>query len=206
MARLSVGERRGEILRAALHVIQRDGVHAATTRAIVAEAEMPLASFHYVFRSRDDMIRELIEFVVEGEGVAAEASLSDSLDIRTAVRAGLQGYFELVVAEPHREQSMFELFHYSMRTPELRDLATAQYESYHRLAEDLLVAGAERAGVRWAVPVASLARLLVTFTDGVTLAWLADRDSAAAEATLDIAADTIAGFAREPHPTKGQMQ
>ena len=40
----------------ALTVIARDGVHAATTRAIVAEAGMALASFHYAFRSRDELI------------------------------------------------------------------------------------------------------------------------------------------------------
>lgn len=206
MARLSVAERRGEILQAALRVIQRDGVHAATTRAIVAEGDMPLASFHYAFRSRDEMIRELIAYVVEGEGLAAEASLGDGLDIRVAVRAALQGYFELVVAEPHREQAMFELFHYSLRAPELDDLARAQYASYHRLAEGMLVAGAERAGVRWSIPSAALARLVVTFTDGVTLAWLADHDAAAASATLDIAADTIAGFAEPLRNTKGHTQ
>jgi hypothetical protein len=45
------------------------------------------------------------------------------------------------------------------------------------------------------VPVADLARLMVTLTDGITLAWLADRDDAAAERALDLAADAIATFA-----------
>ena len=42
-----------------------------------------------------------------------------------------------------------------------------------------------------------LARLLVTITDGLTLAWLADRDDAAAERSIDHAADAISAFARE---------
>ena len=37
--------------------------------------------------------------------------------------------------------------------------------------------------------------MLVTFTDGITLAWLADRDDRAAGITMDIAADTIARYA-----------
>ena len=45
-----------------------------------------------------------------------------------------------------------------------------------------------------------LARLLVTLTDGLTLAWLADRDDAAAERSIDHAADAISAFAREAVP------
>ena len=52
-------DRRGEIVQAALRVIADQGMQGATTRAIVAEANMPLASFHYAFASRDEMMEEL---------------------------------------------------------------------------------------------------------------------------------------------------
>lgn len=200
MARLTATQRRAELLSAALRVIERDGVHGATTRAIVAEADMPLASFHYAFRSRDEMIRELIAFVVEQEGLAAERSLRPGSDIRSTVRAGLQAYFDLVIAEPNREQAMFELLHYALRTEELRDLPRTQYEAYHRAAARVLEAGAAQTGIAWSISLAELARLLVTLTDGLTLAWLADRDDGAAARTMDRAADIVAGFAR-PAPT-----
>ena len=199
MTRLSSAERRSALVLAALRVIERDGVHGATTRAIVAEAGMPLASFHYAFRSRDEMIRELVAFVVENEALAASASLRAGSDIRTVVRAGLQAYFDLVVAEPHREQAMFELLHYALRTPELGDLPRMQYESYHRVAGEVLEAGAALAEVTWRIPLDQLSRLLVTLTDGITLGWLADRDDAAAGITMDFAADAIAAFA-DPSP------
>lgn len=195
MTRLSSAQRRDALVQAALRVIERDGVHGATTRAIVAEAGMPLASFHYAFRSRDEMIRELVAFVVENEGLAAVASLRAGSDIRTVVRAGLQAYFDLVVSDPNREQAMFELLHYSLRTAELSDLPRVQYENYHRIATEVLQAGAAQAGVSWRIPLGQLSRLLVTLTDGITLAWLADRDDAAAAITMDFAADTIAAFA-----------
>lgn len=195
MARLTATQRRAELLHAALRVIERDGVHAATTRAIVAEADMPLASFHYAFHSRDEMIRELISSVVSDEGTAAIATLSSDRDIRTAVRAGLQAYFGLLAGDPGREQAMLELLHYSLRTEDLRDLPRAQYEMYWRTAGDVLRVGAETAGVTWRLPVDQVARLLVTFISGITLAWLADRDNAAAAATMDFAADSIAALA-----------
>jgi DNA-binding transcriptional regulator YbjK len=202
---VSSAQRRVELIQAALRVIERDGVHSATIRAIVAEADMPLASFHYAFRSRDEMIRELIFSIVASEGVAAMATITGDRDIRTAVRAGLQAYFDLLVADPGREQAMFELLHYALRTRELADLPRAQYETYRRTAGEVLQAGAETAGVAWRLPVEQVARLLVTFLSGLTLAWLADRDDAAAAATMDFAADSIAALAeptRSTHHTK----
>lgn len=195
MARISSADRREAIIRAALSVIQREGVHGATTRAIVKEADMPLASFHYAFRSRDEMMRELVAHIVEGEGRAAAAMLSGATDVRSALRAGLQAYFDTLTAQPNHEQAMFELLHYSMRTEELSDLPRAQYEMYRRTASELLRSGAETFGATWLLPLDHVARLLVTFISGLTLAWLADRDDTAAAATMDFAADSIAALA-----------
>ncbi|WP_349897476.1 TetR/AcrR family transcriptional regulator [Parafrigoribacterium soli] len=198
MTRLSSEQRRAAIIRAAVRVIARDGLGAATTRAIAAEARMPLASFHYAFHSRNEMIRELIAFVLENERLAVLGSLQPGADIRTSVRAGIQAYFDIVVLEPGREQAMFELLHFALRTPDLDDLPRLQYESYHRVVREILVAGADHAGIEWSLPVADLARLAVALTDGLTLAWLADRDAEAAGRLMDSMADALAGFARPP--------
>lgn len=199
MARMSSGERRAALVQAALRVIDRDGVHAASTRAIVAEADMALSSFHYAVESRDGLIREVIASVVEGERSAAFDSLRPGSDLRTMVRGALQAYFDLVVARPSHEQAMFELFHYSLRTEELADLPRAQYESYHATAVDLLEAGGRHTGMRWLRPIDDIARLVIVFTDGLTLGWLADRDSDAAARTIDLAADAITALATPEH-------
>ncbi len=157
---------------------------------------MPLASFHYAFRSRDEMIRELVAFVVGDEQFAILASLRPGADIRSAIRAGMQAYFDLVVSEPGREQAMFELLHYSLRTPELADLPLFQYGSYRRVVTEVLLAGAAHSGIGWSIPVDDLARLAVALTDGLTLGWLADRDDAAAARLMDSMADALAAFAR----------
>jgi AcrR family transcriptional regulator len=199
--RLTVTERRSALLQAALRVIATRGVAAATTRAIVAEAGMPLASFHYAFRSRDEMMRELISLVVESGSVAVVSALRQDSDIRSAIRDGLQGYLEHVRADPGHEQVMFELMQYALRTDGLEGLAAEQYAMYHRSATGILEAGAESAGVAWSVPIGDVARRVVTITDGVTLAWLADRNDDAANRVLDIAADALAALT-VPKPAK----
>jgi AcrR family transcriptional regulator len=189
---LSSADRRAAIVQAALRVIDRDGVYGATTRAIVAEADMSLASFHYAFRSRDEMLGELFAFVVRREEEAMLAALSSSVSIRQAVRSGLQAYFDLLAAHPEREQALQELIQYALRTPELAALPGAQYRSYFRSAQMMLERGAELTGARWAIPIEQLSGVLVAFTDGLTMSWLATRDDSAAETVMEFAADAIA--------------
>jgi AcrR family transcriptional regulator len=195
--RIPATERRDALARAALTVISRDGLAAATTRAIVAEAGMPLASFHYAVASRDELLRDVIALVVAEEGTAALAPLlAQAGSIREAARLAFFGYLEFVRNDPGHEQAMFELTQYALRTPGLDDLPAEQYARYHLLAVELLDVVTLQFQPEWTVPVRDLARLLVSLTDGLTLAWLADRDDAAAARAIELAADAMAGFAR----------
>ena len=203
MTRLSAAERREALVRAALTVIARDGVHAATTRAIVAEADMSLASFHYAYRSRDELIRAVIAFVVDQQEDVSLAAIAPLGDVRSTVRAALQAYFDLLAAHPEREQAMFELMHYSMRTSDLEALPAVQHGSYLTAATALLEAAVPLLGITWSRPVDELARILVALTDGLTYAWLADRNDAAAARLMDYMADTIATFANSTTPAQG---
>jgi DNA-binding transcriptional regulator YbjK len=197
MTRIPATQRRAALAAAARTVIARDGLAAASTRAIVAEAGMPLASFHYAVASRDELLREVVELVVADEGVAAATFLATASTPREAIKLALTGYLDHVKADPGNEQAMFELTQYALRTPQLADLPAEQYRSYHALAAELLQAGADALHIEWSIPVPDLARLLVTLTDGLTLAWLADRDDAAAARTIDHAADAVAAFAKQ---------
>jgi AcrR family transcriptional regulator len=196
MARMAATERREALARAALAVIARDGVHAATTRAIVAEAGMPLASFHYAVASRDELLQDVVELVVSSQDSAAFGTLElDAPDLRTAIRRVLGSNLDILRADPARQQAMFELTQYALRTPTLDDFPVAQYGVYRGLAARLLEAGAARYRVRWDQPIADLATLAVALNDGATMAWLATRDDDAAERLLDLTADALAAHA-----------
>lgn len=199
MTRMSIAERRSELVAAALRVIAEQGVHAATTRAISAEAGMPQASFHYAFESRDELMREVVRHVVEQEEssiLPAIAPASAPADLREAIRSGLRHYFAGVTADPDHERAMFELAQYSQRTPGAEQLAAQQYASYFELAEASLKAAEHLVGVSWVIPVDEVAKVLVGLTDGLTTTWLATHDDAAAQRFIDIAADAIVALSR----------
>ena len=189
-------DRRLELVQAALRVIAEQGVQGATTRAIVAEAGMPLASFHYVFASHGEMMEELIAYVVENQSVAAFEAIRFSGDIRSTIRDGLQAFFETIVADTAEEQVLFELMLFAMRTPGLENLPSRQWAKYTEAAVEILTAAASSAKIDWVVRVETAALLLVNYTDGLTLSWLANRDRAAAETVMDLAADHLAALTR----------
>lgn len=202
MTRIPAVQRRAALIDAATRVIAERGVPAATTRAIVAEAGMSLASFHYAFDSHDELMTEVVRTAVDQEELALQPALSatgtEPLGVREAVRAGLEEYFRSLKAAPGREKAMLELTQYALRSGERAPLARRQYERYHRLAETTLDRAAELTGCPWRIPVSDLARLLIAFTDGLTMSWLVDRDDEAARATMDLMAEGIAQFAAVP--------
>lgn len=202
MTRISAARRRELLAQAALRVLSREGLGAVTTRAVVAEAGMSLASFHYAYASRDELLHELIGYVVAGEGEAAFLALLDQpageepRDVRDAIRLALAAYLRLVTDDPGREQGMFELTQHALRTPGLDDLPRRQYLGYHELAGELLGVLTRRFDVDWDAPRDDLARFVVVLTDGITLAWLADRDDAAAERAIELATTALLGHVR----------
>lgn len=198
MPRIPAGERRAALIDAGLRLIARDGLAHATTRAIVAEAGMSLASFHYAFESREAFLDELIAVVVANEQQAVLPAPDvgpDGGDLRAILEDGLLRYLDHLASDPEHEQAMLELTQYALRSPERHPLAVAQYRRYAELAEQALATAAERAGAAWREPVAEAAGVLVAFTDGITLAWLVHRDDAAARAAARAAADALSRMA-----------
>lgn len=198
MPRIPAGERRAALIDAGLRLIARDGLAHATTRAIVAEAGMSLASFHYAFESREAFLDELIAVVVTNEQQAVLPAPDvgpDGGDLRAILEDGLLRYLDHLASDPEHEQAMLELTQYALRSPERHPLAVAQYRRYAELAEQALATAAERAGAAWREPVAEAAGVLVAFTDGITLTWLVHRDDAAARAAARAAADALSRMA-----------
>ena len=189
MPRLPVAERREALVEAALRVMGRDGLAAGTTRAVVAEAGMSLASFHYAFASRDELLAELVRRVVGRELAAATAGMDPAAGLAGCLRAAAAGYLAHLEADPGAEQLMLELTLHAVRDPALRPVAREQYEAYTAAAAELLEQAAGLTGAAWRRPVPELARLLVTLVDGATTTWLVDRDTAATRAVLDAAVE-----------------
>ena len=77
----------------------------------------------------------------------------------------------------------------------MQDLAAWEQDAYLAAVRAQVEAWTAEDDIRWSVPVEQVVRLLIATADGIGSAWLADRDDAAAEATVLVAARAIASLA-----------
>lgn len=193
MRRLSADQRRAELIAAAITVIARDGLAAATTRAIVAEAGMPLGAFHYVFASREELLERVIESITDEERLAAWLGVESGGDIRTVLAQGLDAYLRLLEADASRELALLEVaVHAQRHNP---DAARTQWHTYQQAMIASLEHAARLAGVTWNTPVDEVAHSFISALDGLTLTWLGDRDSVAARRHIDFLSAAFAALA-----------
>lgn len=175
--------RREDLIAAATKVIVRDGVAAATTRRIAAEAGVPLGTVHYWFASKDDLLAAVVESVLDelesavaaSQTQAARPDDSGAPDLLESFRAA----WRVVDAdEPGRQLSIYEMTTVALRTPGMEELAAKQYGSYRAVAAHAVQRWYDRFGAQLPGGLDALARLIAYLFDGATLAWLADPDGA----------------------------
>ena len=188
---MTVTERRSRLVDAAIAVMARDGVPQATTRAIVAEAGMPVGVFHYCFRSKDELFHHVMRTVSERSFAAIGNVLTQSSDPVEIIRLAVRAYWERVVEEPEQRQLAFELTQYALRHSSEKAVAATQFAGYVRNMRDLLQALADIGGFTWRSSVDVEARMVLSMIQGITFQWLVDREDAVAQALFDELADHL---------------
>ncbi len=165
------------LVEAALRVVERDGVAAATTRQIADEAGMPLGTVHYWFADKDELLRAVVNtLLLEVRDTVHRASSNATSSERLS--RTYEAFMQLPVG---RQLALFELTTFAIRNEPLRELAQSQYLAYReaaeeglspwRVAADRLPGGSE-----------ALAALVIAVVDGLSLASLADPQTPAEDA------------------------
>jgi AcrR family transcriptional regulator len=78
VARVPSDVRRQQFIDAAVKVIARDGVDGATTRRIAEEAKAPLATLHYCFQTKENLLWAVFEQLAITRRPPAQRSRSGS--------------------------------------------------------------------------------------------------------------------------------
>ena len=118
MRRMTFEDRRQALVDAAVRVIARDGLAAATTRAIVGEAGMPQGALFYIFSSRDALITEVITHITEQERLTAVLSadmVADDASLHEVLSEAMLGYLRMLEEDPARELALLEVATHAIR-------------------------------------------------------------------------------------------
>ncbi|UVO12134.1 TetR/AcrR family transcriptional regulator [Mycobacterium sp. SVM_VP21] len=200
MAYVKASEREGQIVAAAMRVLSDVGVAGTTLRGVAAEAGIPLGTLHYVFPSKDQLLRAVIAAVMDDVVDAVRADLKPDRGVAHALRQGVTNFWSTLVESDTGLQIMqYELAMYSVRSEGSGGLAQLQYERYAALVTEFCAQAAQAAEERCAVDFDSLGRLALALVDGLIVQYVTSPDSERARRDLDRAVDMVVQFA-DPQP------
>ena len=186
-----------QFVAAARRVMSRQGVASTALRAVAAEAEVPLGTLQYVFPSKEQLLRAVIEDVINEIATVLTGAVETNSGLAHAIRQGLTVFWtELVVDQINLQLMQFELLNYALRQPGLEHLAQWQYERYAEAIATWCEAAATNAGEQSAVPYDRLARIILAGVDGLTMQYACDPDNQRARADLDTVAEMVIALAQ----------
>ena len=195
MPRVPAQERRADLDQAAIQVATREGLAATTTRRIAQELGISVGIVHYCFRSKEELLHEVIRVISDAQVVAARSAITPGGDLAGSVRNAFLGFWQLVEATPEQQLLTYELTSWALRNADTEPLAREQRATQLAGIEAILAAISAATEVEWKVPAEQLARMTLAITDGVTLGWLVDRDTASAVQTLETFAEQLLALA-----------
>jgi DNA-binding transcriptional regulator YbjK len=148
-------ERRQRIIDAAIRVVGEKGISGLSHRAVAAEADVPLGSTTYHFKTLDDLMVAALRQANEGfaKVIASRGALAQPHTDLAAELAGLMG--EWLAGDRTGVELGYELYLAALRRPALRPVAA-------EWTQDLADRLADRTD-----PVT--ARALVALVDGICL-------------------------------------
>ncbi|WP_338894619.1 TetR family transcriptional regulator [Streptomyces sp. TG1A-60] len=172
--RLSYGEGREALLKAAVRVVARGGLRKLTYRAVAEEAGVTHGLVVHHFGSRDALIEEALAHAIRTSlnTSALEPGTGRVADFST-------GLSDMVTADPDTQAFQYELLLESRRRPELLPQIRALYDEYfdaaRRELDRMLPAGTDKA----------VARLVFAALDGLVLHQLVLGEPDVTDAALE---------------------
>lgn len=183
MSRVPAELRREQLIEATIDLAIREGLAAASVRRIADEANVSLGVVHYCFSSKEALLNAVAESfitpIIGPVAAALEASASKSFEARA--EAALMTFWDVTKSMPGRQLLSYELTAWSIRGD--GEAARTLYKTYTDVISEFLTSGLGIVDNEW-LSVRTLARMVLSVTDGVMMAWLVDHDDEQATQVL----------------------
>jgi AcrR family transcriptional regulator len=165
-------------------------------RAIATEAGVALGVVHYCFQDKNDLLEAMALEITRQNSSQVLMEMPVHGDVTVLIPQAVKLLWSAVSANPGAQLLSYELTTYSIRHPELRDVAVNQTGAGHEAARAFLLALAVSGDIEWTVPLETLSRIVTTTVDGVLIAWLADKNDEAARLQLNMFGEWLSAQAR----------
>lgn len=192
-AHVPVEERRRQLTRAAMEVMQDQGAWSLTTRAVAQRAGVPLGAVHYAFHSKAELIAAVFAADIDSAMQLIHRASQQDGDPERVLGEALRACAASLRAEPGVELVLQELTLMGARDEVLAALARESIADYRTGMARVLEELAATRGLRWDADVRVLGELVFAQLVGLSQNWLASRDDALLDACIDDLARQLAG-------------
>lgn len=120
--RAARGQRRGDLLEAALHCFSAHGVEGATVEMILARCGASIGSLYHHFGGKDGLATALYLEGIDAYFRAARALFDEARTTEDKVKALVRAFVDRVAADPAMSSYLFQARHYLRKTAHSAEL------------------------------------------------------------------------------------
>lgn len=190
---------RVRILDAAVRLINRDGVHAATVSAISAEAGVAEAMLQARFGTANDVLVEIARFMTAAFGTAINATMVGGLSLHDSIRDAQRSFLDVVHAHRETERALVAIRVAAVDDPRIgvpAGSATTLHDELMLNGELWLSETARLHRIAWELPPRLLATFVSASLTGIAMEYLAGQDLEVSRQLVDLVAGDLARHGR----------
>lgn len=188
---------RQALARAAYQIIAESGFEGLRTRDVAARAGVNIATLHYYFATKEDLIRGVVDLLIQEFTTfrAPGQPPLEELSPREGLRSELEDVREQIKARRDTYIVLFELYMRSLRDPQIREMLSEMDARWREHLESFLVAGVRSGEFPADLDIHTTSAVLIAFSKGMAMQLLSDPDSVPVQSIYDEIARLTAGRA-----------
>ena len=183
--RVPASLRRRQLVDSTLKIIREKGVQAITLREIAAEAKASLASVHYCFSDKEELLQAAVEHWLRTM-VTDSINLETSFGVRDAVNQMITSFWEGLEEGPNDLIAQFEVTLWTARESSSIAFARSIYPMYVEEMSAALARSMEMSGETCICDLDRFSRALLCIIDGSGMQYLSDPTANARELCFDL--------------------
>jgi len=188
--RVSAKDRKEQLISATVELMRREGVQSVTMRAVAKEANAPLATVHYCFSGKEELMEAAAEAWLKNL-----SSFSGEVPVhvgrRKAVEQVAEGYWRALEEEPASLLAEIELILWATRNAPVSSLAAKIYPAYEVELGRIFSSAAQSNGDQCRIGVPALVRSFLMIYDGAAIQYLTDPKAADHRALFFMTLDAL---------------
>jgi len=176
--------KREEIIKGSVDVLVAEGVYGATTRRLSAGIGVNLATLHYHFRDKEELLLHVYEHIGKNHRALLAAEFPEPTPLSCRIERLLNFIWTQVERDRESELIVYEMCLYALRKPNFESAARRKHEEWLAHYRDVLIGASDVRERMDDFDIEGLSNLVFTGMVGIIMQWLISGDEVRARRSV----------------------